>query len=789
MCASNLLKSLHRPFREPGAEHSQLHPGTANAGRAVSAPPEAAPLFDKAQEVVQEYFRNLKMDPSRGTIEVNEQRFVLVRASALSKDFLETVLKLYADRGKEQAMEIGKNFLFDIAHAIGMNDARSFHQEMKLSDPLAKLSAGPIHFAFSGWAYVEISPESQLSPDEHFFLLYHHPYSFEADSWLRDNKKANTTVCIMNAGYSSGWCEESFGIPLTAVEVSCVAKGDDRCRFIMSPPDKIEAHLNHYFKNHKIRKNKKRSYTIPTFFDRKRVEEELERSRLIAEESAKVKSDFIATVSHELRTPLNAITGFSNLLRKTKLTPKQKEYLDIITHSGNNLLSIINDVLDLSRMDAGGFNIDTVPFHLGQLIDSSKVMFDNISLEKQISFQKNISDDCDIMVIGDPVRLSQILMNLIGNAFKFTEKGTVTLTCKLIKNTGATILAEFSIKDTGIGIPTDKLNLIFERFKQIDTDFTRLHKGFGLGLAITKKLVELQGGIISVKSKPGKGSHFTFSLPYLKYTDAKKLKPTKRKPSVSLPSSVKQILLIEDNVLNQKLTSAVLKNRNSRVTIANNGLEALALLDKQQFDIIIMDIQMPVMNGYEVARRIRRIMQLNTPIIAMTAHVLPGEKAKCLKAGMNDYLPKPFNEEELILKITQLAQAHITLKQQHIKERVRMLDLTMLARQTKNKRPLMNEMIATLNRELPVLMKRLSSAIDKDNSESIYKAAHNLRGAISLFGLPPQVSNNLLSLEKNAYAKKKKSNSKILYQQIEPLLLKAKDEAELLSVKSKLPIV
>lgn len=779
MCASNLSKSRQRAFPEPEAD-LQVRSGTINAGKAVIVPPEAAPLFDKAQEVVQEYFQNLKMDPSRGTIEVNEQRFVLVRASALSKDFFETVLKLYADRGSEQAMEIGKNFLFDIAHSIGMNDARSFHQEMKLSDPLAKLSAGPIHFAFSGWAYVEISPESRLSPDEDFFLLYHHPYSFEADSWLRDNKKANTTVCIMNAGYSSGWCEESFGIPLTAVEVSCMAKGDDRCSFIMSPPDKIEANLRHYFKNNKIQKNRKHAYTIPTFFDRKRVEEELERSRLIAEESAKVKSDFIATVSHELRTPLNAITGFSNLLRRTKLTPKQKEYVDIITHSGNNLLSIINDVLDLSRMDAGGFNIDTTPFNLGQLINSVKAMFDSISLEKNIAFQNNTSDGCNLMVIGDPVRLSQILTNLVGNAFKFTEKGAVTLTCKPTKTAGETMWVEFGIKDTGIGIPATKLNLIFERFSQVDTNFTRMYEGSGLGLTITKKLVELQGGAISVKSKPGKGSHFTFSLPYLKYSDTKKLKPAKRKSSVSLPLSVKRILLVEDNVLNQKLTSAVLKNRKCIVTIANNGLEALGLLKKHRFDMIIIDIQMPVMNGYEVTHHIRRIMQLTTPIIAMTAHVLPGEKAKCLKAGMNDYLPKPFHEEELVLKMARLAPEPAISKQKNIKARARMLDLTLLARQTKNNPLLMNEMMSTLSRELPILISALSTAIDKGNSESIYKAAHNLRGAISIFGLP-QVSKDLLLLEKNIYEKGKRLHLKVLYKQIEPLLLKAKDEAELLS--------
>ncbi|MCC6837577.1 MAG: XylR N-terminal domain-containing protein, partial [Bacteroidia bacterium] len=206
----------------------------------VSVPDNVKPLFDKAQEVVGEYFKNLKMEPNKGTIEINDQRYVLVRASALSTDFLNTIQLLYADRGEKEALSIGKNFLFDIAHVIGINDAVNFHTKMNLTDPISKLSAGPVHFAYSGWAYVDILPESNPSPDDGFYMIYDHPFSFEADSWIRSGKKANTPVCIMNAGYSSGWCEQSFGMPLTAVEVTCKAKGDDMCRFIMSPPHKIE---------------------------------------------------------------------------------------------------------------------------------------------------------------------------------------------------------------------------------------------------------------------------------------------------------------------------------------------------------------------------------------------------------------------------------------------------------------------------------------------------------------------------------------------------------------------
>src|SRR5688572_11041023 len=182
-------------------------------GNCVSVPPPFKSLFDHAQQTVSEYFRHLKMEPTKGTIEINDQRYVLVRASALSNDFLETIKSLYADRGEKEAMSIGKNFLFDVAHVIGMNDAKNFHIKMNLTEPISRLSAGPIHFAYSGWAYVDILPESNPTPDENFYLFYNHPYSFEADSWIRAGKRSHTPICIMNAGYSSGWCEESFGIP------------------------------------------------------------------------------------------------------------------------------------------------------------------------------------------------------------------------------------------------------------------------------------------------------------------------------------------------------------------------------------------------------------------------------------------------------------------------------------------------------------------------------------------------------------------------------------------------
>ncbi len=246
-------------------------------GSTVRVPDAFKPLFDSAEGTVRAYFKDAIADPSKGIIEIADQRYVLFRASALSIDFLETIQQLYADRGETEASAIGRSFLFDIAHSIGMNDARAFHAKMGLTDPIAKLSAGPVHFAYSGWAFVDIHPESAPSPDENFFMFYDHPYSFEADSWLRAGRRSQTPVCIMNAGYSSGWCEQSFGVELTAAEILCRARGDDRCTFIMAPPDRIEQRIQeHMGHNHTVRSSA--TIDIPSYFERKHMEDALRSS-------------------------------------------------------------------------------------------------------------------------------------------------------------------------------------------------------------------------------------------------------------------------------------------------------------------------------------------------------------------------------------------------------------------------------------------------------------------------------------------------------------------------------
>ena len=566
--------------------------------------------------------------------------------------FLNTIQHLYSDRGEKEALAIGKNFLFDIAHVIGMNDAKNFHQKMNLVDPIAKLSAGPVHFAYSGWAYVDIKPESTPSPDDNFYLIYDHPFSFESDSWIRSGKKSDTPVCVMNSGYSSGWCEESFGIQLTAVEVTCKAKGDESCTFIMSPPHKIQEHVNRFTSDSKYI-SKKITYDIPTFFERKKVEEEMRNARKKAEESDKAKSEFLANMSHEIRTPMNAIIGYVDLILQDKVSPEHRDYLETLKDSGKLLLNLINDILDVSKIEAGQLVIESVPHSLSDLLALKEIWAkEQVSKSGQnIQLFKKHSDAIADEVYIDPLRLQQILNNLLCNAIKFTNKGTIEFGVVLKDET----MLEFYVKDSGIGINTKDKNKIFEMFGQADASSTREHGGSGLGLTISKKLVEIMGGKIWVESIKGHGSTFFFTLPYKPVSSS----IIKKAKSEIIQEVIKdKLLLVEDNLINQRLTKLILQKAGYDVITANNGQEAVDhYKNTPDFKVIIMDIQMPVLDGLSAAQIIRfheaEQKLKRTPIIALTAHAMKGDKEKCLEAGCDNYLSKPIMLDALVNAIKQ----------------------------------------------------------------------------------------------------------------------------------------
>jgi signal transduction histidine kinase/CheY-like chemotaxis protein len=384
-----------------------------------------------------------------------------------------------------------------------------------------------------------------------------------------------------------------------------------------------------------------------------------------AEESTKLKEAFLANMSHEIRTPMNAIIGFSDILYRGKLEDKEKEYVRTIKLAGENLLTIINDILDISKIEAGMMTFEEHAFSVKEIFKSLNAMLMGRAKEKNLELSFQSDDNVPDNLLGDPTRLSQILINLTGNAIKFTPKGTVQVNVKVLKNENLpaealrthadeTILLEFSVTDTGIGIPPDKLEHIFERFHQADSNTTRKYGGTGLGLSIAKQLVELQGGILSVKSEDKVGSVFSFYIPYKKSKQAQVASEIIEK-KYSMKDLIKlNILLVEDNNLNIKLISSLFSEYSLKVQVAENGSVGIEKLKENKFDIILMDMEMPVMNGYDATTFIRKDLKNDIPIIAMTAHAMAGERERCLSLGMNDYISKPINATLLFDKIYEL---------------------------------------------------------------------------------------------------------------------------------------
>lgn len=382
---------------------------------------------------------------------------------------------------------------------------------------------------------------------------------------------------------------------------------------------------------------------------RERLEQKLIIAQKKAEEAANIKQQFMANMSHEIRTPMNAIIGFNERLSKTKLDETQKEYVSAVQSSGENLLAIVNDVLDFSKIEAGMVKIEPIPFNLYELLDSTSTMFKGQANEKNINLNLIISNEVPKLIIGDPTRLTQILINLIGNAIKFTNKGNIDITISVNRRNEENVWIQFNVKDTGIGVSPEQISEIFERFTQAKSDTSRIYGGTGLGLSIVKKLVELQSGKITVSSEKNNGSEFKFIIPYKKFgeqiIDSKK----KKEDSAAITFSNKaKILVVEDNLLNQKLASFMLKDWNLSFDICCNGKIAIEKIkDNNVYDVILMDIQMPEMNGYDTTKFIREELMLKTPIIAMTADALPDERDKCIRLGMTDYISKPIKGDDL----------------------------------------------------------------------------------------------------------------------------------------------
>ena len=597
--------------------------------KTVKVPEQFEPLFEKAEEVVSAYFSKRREDPSKGTIEIFESRYVMVRGAALSVEFFGLVEELFGKEREKEARDFARNILYDLAYSIGKSDARNFHAKMNLEDPIDKLSAGPVHFAHTGWAFVDIFPESNPTPDDNYFLIYDHPYSFESDAWKQSDQEADFPVCVMNAGYSSGWCEESFGIKLVATEILCQARGDDVCRFIMAPPGRIEEHVKRYAKEKPELAKRMANVEIPDLFSRKKLEFDLServkelpclydiskltedtslgfeevlkriadripqalqfpdlvhvrividgkqyssegfkssdcilsedilsegnvighievyysrkassegQSCFLTEEAQMIeavadqignlkervdstrklkefdekKSEFVSAVAHELRSPLATIRGGISLVLDGvhgKLNDNQERALTISKNNIDRLVRITNNLLDLSRIEAGKIEMHTEKFDLKalveQIVEANQEMIKQQGLEIRTAFPAG-----PLEIEADPDLLTQVFTNLIGNACKFTDAGFVEMG---IEDKGDAVRCW--VRDTGIGISEEDLGRIFERFEQSSEARKSREKGTGLGLSIAKGIIELLGGKINVTSELGKGTEFSFMIP------------------------------------------------------------------------------------------------------------------------------------------------------------------------------------------------------------------------------------------------------------------------------------
>jgi len=463
-----------------------------------------------------------------------------------------------------------------------------------------------------------------------------------------------------------------------------------------------------------------------------------ESATLIAENAVKAKQQFLSNMSHEIRTPMNAIIGFTKVLLKTDVSAKQKEYLQAIKMSGDALIVLINDILDLAKVDAGKMIFEQTPFKMALSISAMLHLFEAKIREKNLELVKEYDNRIPAVLVGDPVRLHQIILNLVSNAVKFTTKGKITVSVRLLSEDSEKVTIEFAVTDTGIGIAENKIDKIFENFQQASSGTSRLYGGTGLGLAIVKQLVEPQGGSISVKSKIDEGSSFSFILSFLKT----KANAESETGIMELDTEIKNIkvLVAEDITLNQLLMRTLLDDFGFDCDIASNGKIAIEKLQTKSYDIILMDLQMPEMNGFEATDYIRNNLKSNIPIIALTADVTTVDLAKCKSVGMNDYIAKPVDERLLYSKIVGSVKKATPVEgykepESDLTQRLKCTDLNYLMRRTKSNPTLMMEMISLYLEQTPPLISAMKQSLQDKDWNSLHAAVHKMIPSFSIVGI------------------------------------------------------
>jgi PAS domain S-box-containing protein len=474
----------------------------------------------------------------------------------------------------------------------------------------------------------------------------------------------------------------------------------------------------------------------------------------------KAKEQFLANISHEIRTPINGIAGMAGLLSQNPSNEERETYLNAIKHSAENLKLIINDILDLAAIESGKLKFEKIAFSLTDLIPALVNTFAYQAKEKRLKLEYNIDPKLNRILLGDPVRLNQVLINLISNAVKFTHAGSININCSVERQQKDNCWVRFEVSDTGVGIPAEKLTTIFESFSQADASVTRRYGGSGLGLTIVKQLVELQEGRITVRSEEHRGSTFITLIPY---TVAKSSVVAKSSQAANVHDKAVtrelDVLLVEDNDINRLYAKSILKNWECQVDIAENGLVAIEKVKNKLYDVVLMDVQMPVMDGYEATRTIRLMdaPKNSIPIVALTANATKKDVEKCLASGMNDYLPKPFTPDDLHRKIIEELKIRPNSKAEKkaaAASKPNKFDLTYLRSISNNNEDFVREMMQTFIQSIPGILDEMKKCLAEENWERLSKLAHQIKPSFTLLGVH-DLKNTILYIEDNG---KRKTN-------------------------------
>lgn len=497
-------------------------------------------------------------------------------------------------------------------------------------------------------------------------------------------------------------------------------------------------------------------YFLRSIEYRRTTQIKLEEARQKAEDSARIQEQFLANMSHEIRTPLHAVLSFSEMLAGTSMRTEQRELTESIQLSGEHLLTTVNDILDFSKLDAGMLSLEQLPFRIEESWQYLEKIFRPKAEAQGLQLSFNAFPQNTRLLLGDPSRLHQIMINLLSNALKFTEKGGVQVWGHLHQPAHDRRILEIKISDSGIGIEKDQLESIFERFRQGETTIARRFGGTGLGLAIVKQLVELQEGSINCHSQPGQGSTFTVRIPYA-FTHDGALKSPLEPPVPDTPPYFERVLLAEDNVLNRRIMTYLFQEWKFVYDLAENGVEALRLAEAFQYDLIFLDIRMPEIDGYQVAKQIREQHGKYPVIIGLSANASPGEREKCRRAGMNDYLPKPFRKKELLDLLVKYGRGSGASEGQcppdpesTLVASQDLIDLDYLQSLANGKPERLHEMAGIFLDQIPKEFALLRKAGRSADHSRLAEVAHSMRSTVAYMGMAHSLGHSLKELEEQA---------------------------------------